>query len=221
MDTSFVEEKRGVTAEWHLRQVVKWLKYDKGRQLDNVLVYASFELRCAIERCIFETLLLLNGDELTPEQQDRCRSKRGMMDLMQESDAQYRKSFEFTKIYFEVVLNSDEVKPINTAFLSRKWGELSNYCHKLLEPDKSFNSPGRKFQKKGFKLINKVLESFSTLEGYLGGYLQPASMSSNLKSVHNRYINREIDEEGLRRTLDLMAPVLRKQIINHPKVKLL
>lgn len=221
MDASFLEENREVTAEWHLRQVVKWLKYDNERQLDNVLVYASFELRCAVERCIFETLLLLSGDKLTPEQQDRCRSIKGTMDLMKEFDAQYRKSLEFTKMFFEVVLNSQDVKPINIAFLSRKWGELSNYCHKLLEPDKSFNSPDGKFKNKGFKLIEKVLESFSKLQGYLGGCLQPASLSSNLKSVYNRYINGKIDDDGLRRTLDLMAPVLRMQIMANPKIKLL
>lgn len=119
MDTSFLEKPRQVTAEWHLRQVMKWLEYDNGRELDNVLVYASFELRCAIERTIFENLLLVK-EKLTPEEQKRCRSKEGMLDLMRESDSLYRKTFEFTKMFFSIVLGVNKIKPINTAFFIQK-----------------------------------------------------------------------------------------------------
>ncbi len=206
-----MEKPRQVTAEWHLRQVMKWLEYDNGRELDNVLVYASFELRCAIERTIFENLLLVKG-KLTPEEQKRCRSKEGMLDLMRESDSLYRKTFEFTKMFFSIVLGVNKIKPINTAFLSRKWHELSTYCHKLLEPAKSFQSPNRDFQKKGFKLIHKVLKSYSELEKNLGAYIRPDSMSDELRSVYERYLNDEIDDASVKRTLNIMAPILRQKM---------
>lgn len=211
MDTNFLEKPREVTAEWHLRQVMIWLEYDKGRELDNVLVYASFELRCAIERSIFENLLLVKR-KLTPEEKERCRSIEGMFDLMQESDSLYRKTFEFTKMFFSMVLGVNEVKPLNTSFLIRKWHDLSDYCHKQLEPAKSFQSPNREFQKRGFKLIHKIMKSFKELEGNHVGYLRPDTMSDELRSVYERYLNDEIDEISVKRTLNIMEPVLRQKI---------
>ena len=38
MDVLFLTNKREVSAEWHLKQVLKWLDFDNGRELDNVLV---------------------------------------------------------------------------------------------------------------------------------------------------------------------------------------
>ncbi len=41
MKIDFIEIPRQVTFDWHITQVMKWLKFDNGRRLDNVLVYAA------------------------------------------------------------------------------------------------------------------------------------------------------------------------------------
>ena len=135
-----------------------------------------------------------------------------MFALMRESDPVYRKTFAFTKMYLSIVLGVNEIEPTNTAFLTRKWHDLSNYCHKLLKPADSFQSPNREFQKKGFKLICEVIKYFKQLEGNLGGYLRPDAMSEVLRSVYERYLNDEIDEQSIKRNLRIMAPGLQQNI---------
>lgn len=81
-----------------------------------------------------------------------------------------------------------------------------------MEPAKSFQSPNRDFQNKGFKLIHKVLKSYSELEKNLGAYIRPDSMSDELRSVYERYLNDEIDDASVKRTLNIMAPILRQKM---------
>ena len=58
----FLENPREVSFEWHYKQAKSWLEYNAGRELDNILIYASFELRCMIKRLLFETLFALYED---------------------------------------------------------------------------------------------------------------------------------------------------------------
>jgi hypothetical protein len=99
MSMDFLTQTRDVTYDWHMIQVMNWLKFDAGRELDNTLIYAAFELRLAIERYFFELLFLMKGCVLTPEEEGRCRSTGGIDALMKKTDENYRKTFEFTKIF--------------------------------------------------------------------------------------------------------------------------
>ena len=86
MDTSFIEEKREVTFDWHMGRVLKWLECDNGQELDSMLVYASVELRCAIERYLFELLVLLKKpDDLTADEAKKCKSKNGVLAVMKKN----------------------------------------------------------------------------------------------------------------------------------------
>ena len=207
MDTSFLEGKREVSAEWHLKQVVKWLNFDDGRKLDQVLVYASVELRCAIERSIFETLLVVKG-KLTPDEEKRCQSKDGIFALMREVDPVYRKTFEFTEIYVSITQTPFKVKILDTAYLTRMWQRLSKYCHQQLKPQESFNSPNREFQKKGFKLIREIINYYYDLQDTKGAYMLPSSMQPEVFAVYNDFINGRIDKQQTKIRLNLMLPVL-------------
>jgi hypothetical protein len=103
MNISFFETPRKVTFEWHIVQVKNWLEFDKGRELDSVLVYAAVELRAAIERYIFELLLLLKDGKLSEDEVRRCRSITGLFSLMKETDPFYRKTIEFTRLAVAVI----------------------------------------------------------------------------------------------------------------------
>jgi len=208
MDISFLEKERQVTFEWHFAQALKWLKFDNRRQLDNVLVYASLELRCAIERYIFEFLVLLK-EKLTTEDEERCRSIRGIFDLMKETDPFYRKTAEFTKLIFVITPNAPELVIVDTSYLRNKWEELSTYCHKQLAPSKTFRSPSRAFQKKGYKLISDVISRLNIWRPEsVCGLIRPSTMPPETREVYEKYIRNEIDDRQAKRMLDLMQPVL-------------
>lgn len=130
MDFSFLEQKRQVTFDWHISQVLKWLKYDNERKLDSVLVYASLELRCAIERYLFELLFLLKDQNMSPEDERRCQSKDGILTLMKETEPYYRKRAKFTNLIASLTSEMPKVVIVDIKYLIRKWHKLSDYCHK-------------------------------------------------------------------------------------------
>jgi hypothetical protein len=49
---------------------------------------------------------------------------------------------------------------VDTAYLNRKWQDLSEYCHMQFRPEETFESQSRKFQKQGFALILEILQKF-------------------------------------------------------------
>ena len=160
MGIFFIEASRDVTFDWHVVQVRKWLRFDGGRELDSVLVYAAVELRAAIERYVFELLYLLKEGSFSTDEEKRCRSISGIFALMKETDPFYRKTVEFTKLVAAITPGLPEVTVVDTGFLKRKWENLSEYCHMQFHPERTFRSLGKEFQKQGFALIREVLQKF-------------------------------------------------------------
>jgi hypothetical protein len=211
MDFSFLEQPRKVSFDWHLLQVKKWLDYDSGRELDSVLVYVSTELRIAIERYIFELLYLLKGERLPPDDEQRCRSIKGLFTVMKETDPFYRKTIEFTKMVASMQsYDGPEIKVADTKYLRQKWQQLSEYCHRQLHPNETFASLNRSFQKRGFSLVREVFSRFCEWKpGNASGAICRASMPEEVEDVYNKFVAEEIDEGQARRMLLIMEPVLR------------
>jgi hypothetical protein len=143
MNIPFLEAPREVTFDWHIVQATKWLEFDAGRELDSVLLYAAVELRAAIERYIFELLYLLKEGELSGDEEKRCRSITGIFALMKETDSFYRKTIEFTKLVISITPGLPEITVVDTAYLKRKWQDLSEYCHMQFRPEETFRSQGK------------------------------------------------------------------------------
>jgi hypothetical protein len=158
----FIEQPRQVTCDWHLYQVNNWLKFDNGRHLGNVLFYAAIELRCAIERCLFELLYLMKECKLTEEEQKKCHSWAGLTSLMNEASPSYKEYLRrvaFTNIALNVHgFPGLPIIPVNIAFLRDSWQRISNYCHMQLHPEETFND--KKWVEKGFVEISKTLLEF-------------------------------------------------------------
>src|SRR3972149_7142271 len=214
MKNSLIEERRQVTYDWHLAQVIKWLKYDNGRELDSVLVYSSVDLRIAIERYFFELLLLLKHNNLTAEEQSRCSSKEGILDLVKETEPVYVKRAKFTNLIAAVTPDFPRVAIVDFRYLINRWHTLSGYCHKQLKPKESFDSENRGFQKKGFRGIKETVDYFMELErSRVFGLIDPKSMPLETKNVYDKYIKDEIDEEKAKGMLKIMEPVLSERLI--------
>jgi len=210
MNVSFLEVPRFVTFDWHIVQVKKWLEFDGGQELDSVLVYAAVELRAAIERYLFELLYLLKECDFTKDDEKRCRSIKGIFAMMSETDRFYRKTIEFTKLVVSITPGLPEITFVDTAYLNKKWKELSEYCHMQLRPEETFESIGKKFQKRGFALIRKVLQKFNewTVESNCG-VLKRSSLPEEVRDVYDKFIHEKIDTQQARRMLVLMEPILR------------
>lgn len=213
MNIPFLESPREVSFDWHIVQTMKWLEFDGGRRLDSTLVYAAVELRAAIERYIFELLYLLKEGNLSPNEQRRCRSIAGIFTLMKETDPFYRKTIEFMKLVVSLSPGLPEITIVDTAYLNRKWRDLSEYCHMQFHPEETFASNGRKFQETGFALIREVLEKFKEWKVESNcAILARSSLPEEVRDVYDSFIHEEIDAGQARRMLILMEPVLQARL---------
>ncbi len=213
MNVSFLEATREVTFDWHIVQAKKWIEFDGGRELDSTLVYAAVELRAAIERYVFELLYLLKEGELSGDEEKRCRSITGIFALMQETDPFYRRTIEFTKLVVSITPGLPEITVVDTAYLNRKWQNLSEYCHMQFRPEETFGSPSRKFQKQGFALIREVIQKFHDWKVESNcAVLARSSLPEEVRDVYDKFIHEKIDVGQAKRMLDLMEPVLRARL---------
>ena len=204
-----LEDPRQVTSEWHILQAKRWLDFDAGRQLDSVLVYAAVELRLAIERTLFELLYLLKERQIADEDVKRARSLNGLQALLRETDAFYRRTIEFTHLVASVTAELPAVSAIDTAYLNRKWSELSEYCHLQFKPAEAFQSPDREFQRRGFALLQELLDRFLELrvKGSMG-VLQRSSMPEETRFIYDKFVAGKIDADQAKRMLVISGPVL-------------
>jgi len=213
----FLERPREVSFEWHLVQVKKWLDFDSRRELDSVLVYASADLRIAIERYIFELVYLLKGFKLSPGEERKCRSIKGLFALMQDIDPFYRKTIEFTKMVASMCsYGGPEIQVVDTSYLRKKWEQLSEYCHKHLQPNETFSSMNRSFQKKGFSLIREILDKFCEWGPATAcGVIQRTSMPPEVEYIYNLFVTGKIDDAQARRMLLITEPVLHDRFLTN------
>ncbi len=98
-DDALLTRPRQVSSDWHVSQAKALLAIDRGRELDNTLVYAAVELRAAIEREFMELLVLCRGkNELSDDELKRAQSQQGLEALLRDADSNYRATVEFTRI---------------------------------------------------------------------------------------------------------------------------
>ncbi|HLG93623.1 MAG TPA: hypothetical protein VI546_02195 [candidate division Zixibacteria bacterium] len=209
----FLLEKRNVGTDFHLMQVKKWLAFDGGRNLDNVLVYAAFELRCAIERLAFEILFIAKDMELTPEEEDRCKSIKGTLELLGEVEPNYRKRAQFTNLASLLHPQMPRIAIIDIKFIKRKWHEISDYCHHHFRPAETWGSSSREFQINGFKLLKETYDQIMKwlLNGKLG-VVDKSSMEPEVREVYQKFLADEIDEEQVKLRLKIAEPVLESRM---------
>jgi hypothetical protein len=205
-----LERSRQVTSDWHLSQARELIAFDAGRELDTVLVYAALEVRAAIERELLELLVLCRGkNELTDDELRRAKSQQGLEALLKEADANYRVTVEFTKIAMSNDPHAPKISPIDTKFLRKSWQALSSYCHFQAKPAQAWESPNREFQKKGYSIIQQVLNRFDEWRKTGSrGVIQVSTMPQESRYIYDRFVSGKITASETRRLLDMVAPIL-------------
>ncbi len=210
----FLLEDRSVGLDFHLRQVKRWFDFDDGKKLDNVLVYASVELRCAIERLAFELMYIVQEKKLTSQEEKRCKNVNGTLELLQEVEPDYRKLAQFTNLVASLHPRIPRIALIDIKFLIRSWHELSNYCHLHLRPSEAWESTHRSFQTKAFRFLKECFDkitSWVTRPSALG-IVSKQSMEPEVKDIYEKFLLGEIDEEQVKVRLRIAGPVLESRM---------
>ena len=205
---SILVTPRGVTSRWHLQQVKRLLDFDAGRHLDTILIYAAVELRCAIERYLCELLLLLRSGKVTKEDERQCRKIGGVFELIKAEDPHYRKTIEFTNIIASMLPALSKVKMTDTSRMHHAWSELSEFCHRQLAPEQTFESVHREYQEKGFSLLNDTLSYLSSIFNGVGMIMSRSMMEPEVQRIYDDFVQGRITGSDARDMLRIAAPVL-------------
>jgi hypothetical protein len=132
---------------------------------------------------------------------------------MKETDPFYRKTIEFTKLMASTMPGGPEITVVDTAYLNRKWQELSEYCHMQFRPAETFMSNDREFQKRGFALIREVLQKFFEWRYESNcAVLVRSSLPEEVRDVYDKFIREHIDSGQAKRMLIIMEPVLQARM---------
>jgi hypothetical protein len=214
----FIARQRQVTCAWHLHQVKSWLRFDRDRHLGNILAYAAYELRCAIERCLFELLVFMKDLKLSKEEEKKCNSWAGLTSLMNEASRsykEYQKRVVFTNIAVRVMrMPVPPVNPVNIAFLRDSWQKVSIYCHMQLRPEETFND--KEWVERGFAEIAKTLAEFERIYKDSFGIGDISSMPPEVRELYQDFVADRVDQRQVEARLRLMEPVLsQRQWLNN------
>ncbi len=132
---------------------------------------------------------------------------------MKETDPFYRKTIEFTKLVVSITPGLPEVTVVDTAYLNRKWQDLSEYCHMQFHPEETFGSQSRNFQEEGVALIREVLQKFyEWMVESNCGVLARSSLPEEVRDVYDKFIREENDPGQAKRLLVFLGPVLRARL---------
>ena len=214
MDTKeFVEAPRHVTADWHLARARNLIEYDKGRMLDNVLIYCAIDLRLCIERFAFELLVMaydLKLDPLTERQINQA--SRDIFKLLLRDFPELEKRLKFLNLVMEFLLPGMKTAIIDLDWLKKKRGELSNICHLQLRPDPITGHIDEDFKQKGFELFKEILDRFTEWLQYPSAFAPVDKMPYEVQELQKTYLAGDIDDAGVITGLKQFQPDLQKRL---------
>lgn len=177
--------------------------------LHSPLVYAAFEYRCSIERIIIELYSLIKDLNLTDEEistlKDTATVVKKILQVAGGSHEMIARALRFNAVFTEEMI-ADIVglkKPMAEPDLRRLlklWGKLSEYCHRQLIPDDSWDSP--EWIVNGYRQLEeaRVYLFEIKVESHFG-YMVESSMKPEAQDLKRKFIDEAIDEAGLRESL--------------------
>jgi len=215
-----IDNDREVNLEYHLVTAREWRQYGEPDQLHSPLIYSAFESRCAIERFVYELFVMMNRDDLLQGNLDIDRAERfsSLMTIIHER-AQNRGRlyrmlrFNFIYVRHMMKLNVDISIP-SLGVLQNFWHQLSDYCHKQMLPDQTWNS--EEYVSEGYELLNEVENYFyEHLSERRFGWLRINTIPQEAQDFRLQFINEEISESQLIGYFNLMRPVLAARLRNN------
>lgn len=208
-----VTGKRLTSADQHLLAGQGWRRLGEPRFLHSPLAYAAFELRCAIERCLFEFLWLTQNRNLTKADHNVASNVSKLVkELLKRhggENALLRK-MSFARVFAEAtgVPRNDRPAVFDLKALEKQWNQLSEFCHRQLEPMKTWEAMGDAWVRRGYELLSEVETHLwgIVVESKLG-WVDHSSLPVEMVTAREAYIAGDIDDNALKTRMDLMTPV--------------
>jgi hypothetical protein len=215
-----IDKNRETSSSYHLRLAREWRLYGGHKQLHNPLAYSAFEFRMAIERFLFEFYYLLNKREgFGDKEAKKASSLKNLIKaicLKVDNKEILMKRLKFNRIVAEnQIVNGSYLRGPNLPsvfdidLLYNYWQKLSNYCHKQLKPESTWESFGNGWVNKGYELLNEVEDYlFNIMVKNSMGWFNFDDNQDEMKTAQAEYISGKIDDDALNIRIRIMTPIL-------------
>lgn len=212
-----INNDREVTFEYHLLTAREWRRFGEPDHLHTPLIYSAFEYRCAIERFVFELFVIMNRDDLLEGDLDINRAERfsSLITIIHEraeNRGRLYRMFRFNYLYTRhmIRLNIDVSIP-DLRTLQQYWHSLSDYCHKQMLPNETWDSED--YVRNGYQIFNEVENYFyEQLAVRRFGWVQVESIPVEAQEFRLQFINEEINDKQLINYFNLMRPLFGKSL---------
>ena len=208
-----LDERREVICFYHLEAGRAWRLAGQPIASHSHLVYAAFEFRCAIERYVIELYLMM--DPTAASAPDKFRDFGSLIALVHQDAGNKTKLWRiltFNAVYARDVMGLPfEIAEPKLGKFHEMWSRLSDYCHRQLSVDLTWNSS--EWVGTGYAI---VLEAEDLLWGVLrterSGWIQPSSMPIEMQDERLHFISSDDSADALARRLALVKPVVRARL---------
>jgi hypothetical protein len=111
-----------------------------GYRDSRFIFYAAFELRCAIERLLFEYLVLISSPDGISRKKENLYSAKDFMAEIERTEPKFIKKLEFINIMLDVFPNSVLIVMPDLGRLKSYYGSTNNLLHAHKRPEDSVSS---------------------------------------------------------------------------------
>jgi hypothetical protein len=212
-----VNQKRSTTSGYHLLVGRGWRIIGEQHKLHSPLAYSAFEFRCSIERALIELFVIIRGNQFSDADIQALQSISRVRKAIYQAcggKEKYDRSTIFNRLY----TNSIGLPPnlwisiIDIPEMERNWSKLSEYCHKQLKPQSTWESLGDVWLLNGYELLNDVEKYlWSILVQSRIGWVHAQKIHSEERAAMNDFVNGKINQQELETRFRIMAPILRKR----------
>ena len=217
MDKRFldlIKNKRDNNSKYHSDLAREWYFIGEKDRFHSPLVYSSLEYRMAIERFVFEFMILIKKEEgITIKDENKTVKFESLINHIYKivgGKEFYMKILRFNYTILSIERPGLKLAELDLKFLYKNWKALSNYCHLNIRPDTSWKD-NKNFIDKGYNSLLEMKEYFyeNTHEKHLGWYAMNTIPNKEVLDLRNDFINDKIDESALITRYNFMKPILK------------
>ena len=210
-----IHEKRAVTSGYHLMVARGWRILGQADNLHSPLAYSAFEFRCSIERALIELFVLIRDKKVSKSDLKAMSSFGKLQKTIVKTfggQTRFQRTMTFNKLY-AVAGGIPLFSVLDITILERFWLKLSEYCHRQLKPDETWESMGDQWLRKGYELLNEV-ETYlwSVLVTAKVGWVQPRTMEPEMLKAQEDFVDGRIDQATLETRFTIMGPIIAARV---------
>jgi len=201
---------RQVTTGWLVVQSESLLKIAEEKSSHTALIYAALEARNALERVVFELIVVACGAHPPEAIVEHCRRKDGVFQALGKVIPHYRLHLEFTNLVLEVDDAPFRCAQLDIKRCKRLWSELAQYCHFIADPKKTIDAEMQTWLAAGVAIVKEADAYLRTTltRGQLS-ILPTQNMPPETKEIFEKFVIGKISKSQARRSLELLTPGLK------------